>query len=219
MPLRTVVTVLLLACAALAQNEPVRPSFEAASVKPVDPHGPGAGPLRGGPGTTSPGQLSGTATLKNLLMRAYELKNYQIAGPAWLDSERYEIAAKIPAGAGKREVALMLRTLLAERFRLVAHRETRELPLYAMVVAKNGPKFQESSAASRNAASAADDGVLPRASVPKLTRGPDGFPDIPSGADLPRSYEVVVGGSDGIMYKLCISYGPGARPCHSSRTV
>ena len=120
-------------------------------------------------------------------MRAYELKNYQIAGPAWLDSERYEIAAKIPAGAGKSEVALMLRTLLAERFRLVAHRETRELPIYAMVVAKNGPKFQGSPAASRNATSAADDGDLPRGSVPKLTRGRMASPTSPAGRTFPAA--------------------------------
>ncbi len=187
--------------AAWAQTQPL-PMFEAASVKPLEAGHPAVS-LRGGPGTNSPGQLSGTATLKNLLMRAYELKNYQISGPLWMDAERYEIAAKIPAGAGKPEVAAMLRALLSDRFHLAAHRETRELPIYAMVVAKNGPKFKPSPA-EPDAAATPDDGVLPRASIPKLTRGPDGFPDFPQGAKLPRSYEVVVGGSDGIMYKLWV---------------
>jgi len=53
--------------------------------------------LRGGPGINSPGQLAGEASLKTLPMRAYELKDYQIGGPAWMESERYEIA---PDAAG-----------------------------------------------------------------------------------------------------------------------
>jgi uncharacterized protein (TIGR03435 family) len=195
-------TLLLSACAALAQNEPARPVFEAASVKPVVQSRPGLGPLRGGPGTNSPGQLSGAASLKALLMRAYELKNYQIAGPAWMDSERYEIVAKIPAGASQGQVLLMLQSLLAERFTLVAHRETKQLPIYAMVVGKNGPKFKESPPAERNAATAGADGTLARRAVPRIIGGPDGFPDLAPGGDVPRSYEVVVGGSDGILYKL-----------------
>jgi uncharacterized protein (TIGR03435 family) len=142
--------------------------------------------------------------LKALLMRAYELKNYQIGGPAWIDSERYDIAAKIPAGATRSQVSLMLQSLLAERFRLLAHRETKELPTYALMVGKNGPKFKVSRAAGQNAATAAaaDDGTLARRSVPKLIRGPDGFADIAPGTAMPRSYEVVVGGPDGILYKL-----------------
>jgi uncharacterized protein (TIGR03435 family) len=194
----TIVSLLLSACAALPQTAQLR-AFEAASVKPVEPGRPASGPLRGGPGTGSPGQLTGAASLKALLMRAYEMKGYQIAGPAWTDSERYEIAAKIPPGANRRDVAQMLRALLADRFHLVARLETRELPLYALVLAKNGPKLRDSRPAD---AQPADDGTLPRQSVPKLTKGLDGFPDLPKGADLPRSYEVVIGGSDGLMYKL-----------------
>jgi uncharacterized protein (TIGR03435 family) len=200
---RGAAALLFSACATLAQNEPTRPSFEVASVKPVEQGRPGIGPLRGGPGTNSPGQLSGAASLKALLMRAYELKSYQIAGPAWMDSERYEIVAKIPAGASKGLVSAMLQSLLAERFHLMAHRETKDLPIYAMVAGKSGPKLKQSPAADQNATGAtADDGTVARRAVPKIIRGPDGFPDIAAGTDIPRSYEVVVGGSDGILYKL-----------------
>jgi uncharacterized protein (TIGR03435 family) len=200
----TAAALLLSACAATGRDEPARVSFEVASVKPVRQGGPGPGPLRGGPGTNAPGQLSGAASLKALLMRAYELKNYQIGGPAWMDLERYQIAAKIPPGASQRQVSLMLQSLLAERFGLVAHRETRELPIYAMVVGKNGPKFKESPAPDPNGTTAAtaDDGTLARGTAPKVTAGPDGFPDIPPGETVPRSYEAVVSGSDGILYKL-----------------
>src|SRR5579863_9583054 len=126
----------LMACAAFAQT-----GFEAASVKRTADRW---SPLRGGPGTSSPGQLSGVATLKVLVMRAYGLKDYQVSGPAWMDSERYEIAAKIPAGATRSQVSLMLQGLLADRFGLAIHRETRELPIFALLVGKNGPKLRAS---------------------------------------------------------------------------
>jgi uncharacterized protein (TIGR03435 family) len=185
---------LLLGSATFAQNGEVRPSFEAASVKKAEQGRPGPGPLRGGPGTNSPGQLSGIASLKALLMRAYDVKSYQITGPAWMESERYEIAAKIPPGVGSRQVSLMLQSLLTERFQLTAHRETKVLPIYAMGVGKDGPKFKRSPAA--------DEAALLRQALPKISEGRDGFPEIPAGADVPRSYEVVVGGSDAILYKL-----------------
>lgn len=188
--LRTTIVLALLACPAPAQV-----SFEVASVKPVPAGAAGMAPLRGGPGTDSPGRLSGVATLKTLLMKAYELKDFQIAGPAWLDSERYQIDARIPEGASKGQAALMLRALLSERFGLVAHKETRELPFYALLVGKNGPKLTESSATATDATGG-------RGAPPRFTPGADGFPEIAPGEKLLRSYEVVTGGSDGLMYKL-----------------
>jgi uncharacterized protein (TIGR03435 family) len=192
------IPILLAFCSATsAQNSAGLLSFEAASVKPANQGRDGLGPLRGGPGTSSPGQLAGEASLKTLLMRAYELKDYQIGGPAWMESERYEIAAKIPEGATRREVALMLRSLLTQRFRLAVHRETRELAMYALEAAKSGPKLRASDTAGT-----VPDGTDVTIFSPKLTKGSDGFPEIAGSQKLPRSYEMVVGGSDGIMYKL-----------------
>jgi uncharacterized protein (TIGR03435 family) len=181
----------------MAQNATSPLAFEAASLKPANQGRDGLGPLRGGPGTSSPGQLAGEASLKTLLMRAYELKDYQVHGQAWMDSERYEIAAKIPEGATRREVALMLQRLLTERFRLTVHRENRELAMYALEVAKGGVKLKACEPAG-----AAADGPEATIFSPKLTKGSDGFPEIAAGQQLPRSYEMVLGGSDGIMYKL-----------------
>ena len=175
------------ACAASAQNAAGPLSFEAASLKPAN-QDRDLGPLRGGPGTSSPGQLHGAASLKTLLMRAYRLKDYQIGGPAWMDSERYEIAAKIPGGATRRE-ALMLQSLLAQRFGLTVHRENRELAMYALEVAKAGPKLKV-SATDGAGPDSADTTVF----SPKLTKGSDGFPEIAGGQNLPRSYEKVLGG-------------------------
>ena len=166
-------------------------------MKPANQGRDGLGPLRGGPGTSSPGQLAGEASLKTLLMRAYELKDYQIGGPAWMESERYEIAAKIPEGATRREVARMLQSLLTQRFRLTVHRETRELAMYALEAAKSGPKLK-----AADPAATAPDGADVTVFSPKLIKGSDGFPEVAGGQNLPRSYVMVVGGSDGVMYKL-----------------
>ena len=78
-------------------------------------------------------------TLKNLLTVAYGVKNYQISGPGWLDTERYDIMAKMPPDTTKEQFALMLQSLIAERFKLTLHRETKDLPLYELAVAKGGP--------------------------------------------------------------------------------
>lgn len=177
--------ILMLASAVSGQT------FEAASVKPVG--NTRVRPLRGGPGTNSPGELSGAATLKGLILRAYDLKDYQLAGPGWMDSERYEITAKIAAGAGKADVARMLQALLAERFHLELRREMRELPIYSLTVAKGGPKLRESRAGA--------EGEEGQTVSPKMTRGADGLPDLAPGSDVPRSYEIVLAGSDGILYK------------------
>jgi uncharacterized protein (TIGR03435 family) len=75
-------------------------------------------------------------------MRAYGVKDYQIAGPDWLNSAGYDVVATIPHDATEAQLPLMLQTLLAERFKLTLHHETKDLPVYALVVGKNGPKLK-----------------------------------------------------------------------------
>jgi len=123
--MRLALFLMLVCTAAFGQT-----TFEAVSVKVVPAGANMPGRVRGGPGTNSPGQLNGAATMRSLLMMAYGLKNYQISGPGWMDSERYEVVAKIPAGASKAEVAKMLQAMLADRFALVGHLETKELPIF-----------------------------------------------------------------------------------------
>jgi len=147
------------ACGVWAQSGP---TFEAASVKPAEaqPAGTMRVMMRGGPGTPDPGQLTYTnVTLKNVIQNAYNVKGYQINGPKWLDAERYDIVAKIPMGTTKEDFRLMLQNLLAERFKMTAHRETKELPIYALVVAKNGPKMKETVDDTPAAAPGASDGA------------------------------------------------------------
>jgi uncharacterized protein (TIGR03435 family) len=83
-------------------------------------------------------------TLQLCIQRAYGVKPYQVTGPAWIGTERYTILAKSGGPAKEQQLMLMLRTLLADRFKLAFHREMKDMPVYALVVAKNGPKLKES---------------------------------------------------------------------------
>jgi uncharacterized protein (TIGR03435 family) len=141
--------------AVTAQTSPKARSFEVASVKPAAPDGP-AGRMdfldgsvqeqmhfRGGPGSKSPGRIDYSGvTLTMLLKRAYDVKADQISGPGWLDTERYDIAAKLPRETNAEDLRWMLQELLTERFQIRLHRETKTLPVYLLTVAKNGPKLE-----------------------------------------------------------------------------
>jgi len=71
------------------------------------------------------------------------VKDYQIVGPAWIDSNGYNVMAKVPAGAPPAQVSAMLQALLEARFAVRLHKETRMLPAYDLTVAKDGPKLKE----------------------------------------------------------------------------
>ena len=122
-----------------AQSQAARPlTFEVASVKRSQP-----GSSRTGVGT-DPGRLTiRNATLKFCIGWAYRVKDYQISGPGWLDSEHFDIVAKAERGALEDRLRLMLQALLTDRFKLALHRETTELPVYALTVAKEGAKIHE----------------------------------------------------------------------------
>ena len=82
-------------------------------------------------------------SLAELLRRAFRVEPYQLSGPEWLDELRFDIQATIPLGSTRDQVPAMLQTLLAQRFGLTMHRESREVPAYLLVVGKDGPKFRE----------------------------------------------------------------------------
>ena len=96
--------------------------------------------------TASPGSLTmQNVSLQACIKWAYGLRDFQIAGPGWISSEHYDISAKASGAASVSELRVMLRALMAERFQLKSHTETKEKPVYALVVAKNGPKFHAST--------------------------------------------------------------------------
>ena len=87
-------------------------------------------------------------TLRVILAASYNLTHRAISGgPAWVDSDRYDVLAEAPGRVrpGKDEQMSMLRKLLSERFNLTFHREPKEFPIYALTVAKSGPKLQKSA--------------------------------------------------------------------------
>jgi uncharacterized protein (TIGR03435 family) len=117
--------------------------FEVASIKAADPSAPRGGRLAAPPIDTRPGLLTArNASLKQLIRGAYTLENYQVSGgPGWIDSAGFDVEAKSTDGANREQLLLMLRALLADRFKLRFHREKKELAVYALVMAKGGPKF------------------------------------------------------------------------------
>jgi len=115
------------------------PAFEVASVKRSQADS-------GGMTMTSDlGRLTlRSVTLKFCIEVAYHARDYQLSGgPGWFGSESYDIDAKAAGPAKDSELYLMLQALLAERFKLSLHRETKEAPTYALVVGKNGIRVHE----------------------------------------------------------------------------
>ncbi|MGB6943658.1 MAG: TIGR03435 family protein [Bryobacteraceae bacterium] len=141
---------LFLIATAFAQEAPSsRPAFEVASIRPADPSGRGQFQLL--PGGTV---IMRAVTLRLLIQQSYDVRDFQISGgPAWMGSERYDITAK-PGNTGDQrassldQMRLRLQALLADRFQLKLHRETKELPVFALVVARDGPKLKERPANS-----------------------------------------------------------------------
>jgi uncharacterized protein (TIGR03435 family) len=122
------------ACALLAQQPP---AFEVASVKPNTTGGAGAGTQFGNDRIEIHNY-----SLRQLIRMAYRVHDYAYAGPSWLDSLHFDVVAKVPTHGKFDQVPEMMQTLLAERFKLAVHRETREVNGLALVVDKKGPRIQ-----------------------------------------------------------------------------
>ena len=125
----------------LAQTGAALPEFEVASVKPNNLNN----------GLVTVGSRGGQYTalgvsLRTLIQLAYQVQEFQIiGGPGWLDSDRFDVMAKDASdGSGRfateqapTRASLMIRALLAERFNLIVHKETKEMPVYALVLARS----------------------------------------------------------------------------------
>jgi uncharacterized protein (TIGR03435 family) len=146
---------LLLTCAEVfSQSQAAHPSFEAVSIKQSAPMPavfmPGTRlvcPLKGcgGPGTSDPGLIRFTSTsLRHLTEAAYNVPPYRIEAASTLDSPLFDVTAALPQGATPEQALSMLQNLLADRFQLKLHHSTKDLPVYMLVVDKNGPKLRES---------------------------------------------------------------------------
>jgi uncharacterized protein (TIGR03435 family) len=161
----------------------VAASFEVILIKPTTPPldgGRRGNFVRGGPGSADPGRVVGeNQSLGLILLRAFRIAEYQLSGPSWLYSERYDFVAKAPVGATRDQIPMMLRQMLTDRFKLVAHQENREISTFELVIAKGGPKLSVSErdppALSEPSANAAQD----LRGSPRVD--PEGFPVPPPG--------------------------------------
>src|SRR5579872_6796460 len=113
--------------------------FDVASIKPSRLSGEGRNRENV---TANPGTLTmHNVSLRSALQWAYRMKEYQVSGPTWIGDERFDISAKAADAAGEDQLRAMLQNLLADRFKIALHREKKDLPFYALLVAKNGPKL------------------------------------------------------------------------------
>lgn len=84
-------------------------------------------------------------TLKYYMATAYRVKQYQISGPDWISSDRFDISATIPPGVSATQMPEMLQRLIEDRFQMKIHREKKDFPVYTLEIAKGGLKAQESA--------------------------------------------------------------------------
>ncbi|HTX33940.1 MAG TPA: TIGR03435 family protein [Bryobacteraceae bacterium] len=152
---------LMTAGVAIAQTAAPKPAFDVASVKPAEttPGRDGGGRMGMGGGRMGMGMGFGgrgniqvapasvsmrNVSLKNAIRWAYQVTEYQVSGPDWLDSARFNIVAKSAGPAGEDQLQLMMQTLLQDRFKLAYHRLNKEFQVYALVQGKSGTRLEES---------------------------------------------------------------------------
>jgi uncharacterized protein (TIGR03435 family) len=167
----TRVVLLFIAVAAWARSQaayPASPKFEVASVKPSGPQS--VRNREGGPGSRAPTHYSfRSATLQDLIAEAWTVQYFQILSKSAVDKDRFDVIVNVPEGSTRDQFRLMMRNLLAERFQLKTHIESKDFPAYQLVIAKSGLKLKESGGASESG-------------KPALAR--DGFPALPAGPGL-----------------------------------
>lgn len=168
-----IVVAMIGACATRAQSQPDF-KYDVASIKQSKP-GNGGEMILVGMKDTPDGFVATNAPLLFLVQSAYGVNRYQISGaPSWLNTEMYDVDARMDSSVvdafqklspdeQKSVRRKMLQALLADRMKLVVHNEPKEATIYSLVIAKNGPKLQESkpAAAPANAESGAAGGRGP----------------------------------------------------------
>jgi uncharacterized protein (TIGR03435 family) len=139
-----------LSASSFSWGQAVQPSFEVASVRPSQHE---VGPDYNNQITYSGDRFTGrNVTLRRLVAESWHCQISQVMGPPWIDRNEYDVEARMPAGAQHAQIALMLRTLLSERFHLKEHLGKRLGRVYELKVGKNGAKIQPVGSGTTNAA-------------------------------------------------------------------
>lgn len=139
----------------LGFSQESKPAFEAISIRSAamkaeegKGRGGGIGASRGGPGTSDPERYHGNSvSITQLLLQAFDIQPYQLSAPDWASTTRFDVDAKVPAGASKVQFNLMLQKLLESRFSLKAHHKDKDFPAYNLVVVRRGPRLKEAAVA------------------------------------------------------------------------
>ena len=137
---RTIIGLFLLSVVTFAQASP---TFEVVSIRPSSEQ---VTQVSAGVRIAGSQVRLGSMSLKDYIGMAYGVRPQQIAGPDWLGQHRFDLAATIPAGGSVTQMPEMMRAMLADRFKMAMHRETKEFPVYELGLAKDGPRLQPSSA-------------------------------------------------------------------------
>lgn len=179
--------IVLARAAGQAQSANTPPAFDAVSVKPAPPPDGRGGRrvgMSGGPGTKTPDRINfENIGLVGIIGKAYDVKYYQISGPSWFDSERYDIVANVPPGTTVEQFRVMLQDLLADRFHLKLHKETKEMSIYSLGIARNGPKLKKAMPDPPPDPNDAADGA-PMAGGGKMAKDADGYPILRPGMTM-----------------------------------
>ena len=162
--------------------------FEVASVKPSEPITAAmvqSGKLHVGMKIDGSRVDIGNFSLLQLITKAYDVKNYQVQGPSWMMSpataQRFDIVANLPAGATKEQVPQMLQKLLADRFKLVIHKDSSERKVYALVVAKTGLKIKETEQQAAPAGEGAPNPAVSGSSSVTINQNKGGGAEVSTG--------------------------------------
>jgi len=130
-------------------------TFEVATVKPANPNAPGT-MLNWRDARHAESFVAENFSLRHLIMAAYGIRDHQLTGgPGWIGSDRFDVIGKPEKPEDMKSLHLMLQALLADRFHLTIHRETRQMQVYFLVVAKGGAKLRESAPGSVGAGQSA----------------------------------------------------------------
>jgi uncharacterized protein (TIGR03435 family) len=144
------------------QTKPSHLEFEVASVRPAPPMDAS---VKIGMHTDGAQVRFDFLSVRDCMRIAWQVKDFQIIGPDWIASDRFNITAKVPeGGASQEQVREMLRNLLMERFKLTFHPDKKEFAVYALVLGKNGLKMQETAPDALTDAAPAKGGLSVNAS-------------------------------------------------------
>ena len=188
-------------------------AFEVATIKqspPMDPSKMMSGQMRVGVKIDGARAEYHFLSLADLICAAYKIKSYQLTGPDWMKTTRWDIQATLPDGTTPEQANVMLQALLKERFKLEIHRETKDHNIYALVQAKGGHKLKEAEPDPAPASAVTAGEADPPKDDAKDSKGPGGGTMTVNGEKMSikqTSNGAIIKGGDGGTTKVSMNNG------------